>query len=493
MLLELIGEFVLEEKTLPKRRFPKDYKVDPSTLAAGRYGTLEMVEIWGSEKTFEYSLRGQGQSSLTMSRLHPQIIPRNLSKEIAEKASLKYIDPNRIRELEEITGHDVIAINTALEEVLSPEARPHVNKAKTSADTTQPARVLQIKDSLEVTADSVENLRDIVLEKAKEWIDAPNMDTTHLYDALPSVAGRPFAHCGEMLQSDLNFLKFVYDNSLMCKWADATGCHHSATALGINGMKLQEEYCKDLGLKFMDAPAQIPGLEFEADVFYVMARTGETMNNIAKYIAWGKSDDVNIFSNANPRKRKGSSAMPHKDAKGGNPTAEEQVMSVRNYVMGNVVTALANCELPYARNLAASSNSRINLEDGFKYLDHGIRRLANAIFWTGLNEDRCKERVERSFGVVTSQQVMTYLTDPRKVSNPMSRSEAHDLMGKLATESWNSKTKFIDVLLENKEVTSRIDEEVLRKITDPFEYIGQSKEIITTVFDKYHEKKTLEN
>jgi len=40
------------EKTLPKPRFPKDYKSNPANLAAGRYGTKEMIEIWGSEKTF---------------------------------------------------------------------------------------------------------------------------------------------------------------------------------------------------------------------------------------------------------------------------------------------------------------------------------------------------------------------------------------------------------------------------------------------------------
>jgi len=257
-----------QEKTQPKRRFPKGYEPYPSTLAAGRYGTLEMVKIWGPEKTFECSLKVQGQSALTLSELHPEIIPYNLANEIAEKASLDYINPNRIRELEKRTGHDVIAINTALEEVLSPEARVHVNKAKTSADTTQPARALQIKDSLGVIADSVENLRDIVLEKSMEWIGIPHMDTTHLYDALPTVAGRPLAHYGEMLQYNLNFLKFVYYNSIIGKWADATGNHHSATALGIDGIKLQEKYCKDLEIGFMDAPGQIPGLEFEADVFF---------------------------------------------------------------------------------------------------------------------------------------------------------------------------------------------------------------------------------
>lgn len=475
-----------QEKTKPKPRFPRNHKIDPVTLAAGRYGTYEMVELWGPETTFHFSLRVQGQAALTLSKLYPDVVPPDLAQEIAEKATLHHVNPQRIRELEESTGHDVIAINTALEEVVSPEAGIHINKAKTSADTTQPARALQIKGSLEVITDSIENLRDIVLEKSVEWIDIPHMDTSHLYDALPTVAGRPFAHYGEMLQSDLNFLKFVYDNSILGKWSDATGNHHSATALGVDGIQLQETYCTDLGIEFMDAPAQIPGLEFEADVFYTMARIGETLNNLAKYIVWGKSDDVNIFIDTNPRKRKGSSAMPHKDAKGGNPTAEEQVMSVRNYLMGNMTTALANCQFPYARDLSASSNTRINFEDGFKYLDHGIRRLASVVYWLGIREDWSIARVQRSYGVITSQQVMTFLTDSRKVSNPMMRSEAHDLMGNLATQAWKSQTPFIEVLLKNEKVTSRIDVSTLRKITDPLIYIGESKKIIRTIYEKYH-------
>ena len=481
----------MTSKTEPKKRFPKGYKQDSNTLAAGRYGTLEMVEVWGHEKTFEYCLMVQGQSALTLARLHPEIIPEHLAEKIAQKASLEHIDPNRIRELEEQTGHDVIAINTSLEEMVDLDARPHINKAKTSADTTQPARALQLKASLEIIADSAENLRDILLEKSRAWIDIPHMDTTHLYDALPTLAGRPFAHYAEMLQSGLKFLKFVYENSILGKWADATGNHHSATALGIDGIKLQAEYCKDLGIGFMDAPAQVPGLEFEADVFYVMARLGETLNNIAKYIAWGRSDDVNILLNTDPRKKKGSSAMPHKDAKNGNPTVEEQTMSLRNYLIGNMVTALANCELPYARNLAASANTRINLGDGFKFLDHGIRNLANTVYWIGLNKERSVERVIRSYGVVTSQQVMTYLTDQNKVRNPMSRSEAHNLVGMLATEAWERKMPFVDILLKNQEVITRISERTLKEITDPTKYLGQSREIIGLIYQKHHKSKTL--
>ncbi len=241
----------------------------------------------------------------------------------------------------------------------------------------------------------------------------------------------------------------------------------------------------------MIAPAQIPGLEFEADIVYVSARISETLNNLAQFIAYGRGDDCNIFINGSPKRKKGSSAMPHKDAKNGNPDIEEQIKSIRNKMHGWIATALSNCELPYARTLYASANSRIDFEDGFKFLDHGIRRLAEVTYWLKLREERALERVERSFGVVASQQVLNYLTSQDHVKDPMPRSKAHDLMGKLAAQAWESKTKFIDILLKNEEVTSRINEETLRKISNPVEYTGESRRIIWLVKEKFYNKKTL--
>lgn len=478
------------DRTLPLKRFPDGFKVDSSKLAAGRYGTFEMCEIWGDTQTFERSLFVQGQSALVLSELYPEIISPENAREIASHANLDYINPERIRKLEFLKGHDVIAINESLEEVVSPEARTHINRFKTSADTTQNARALQIKSSLEVVANSVENLRDIVIEKSLDWIDVPFMVLTHGYDAAPSVAGRPLSHYAEMLQSGLNVLKFFYDNSIKGKWADTVGDHHSATSSGVDGMRIQEEFCKRIGVGFMDASAQIPGLEFEADLFYAVSRLGETTSNLANFIAWGRSDDVNVFVNTSPQKKKGSSGMPHKDAKNGNPTSEEQNMSLRNYLQGNVMTALANCQMPYARNLAASANGRINLEDGFKFFDHATREMAKTIYWIGINEERSKERVSRSYGVVTSQQVMTYLTDHRMVTNPMGRGEAHNLMGKLATESWERKIPFVEIVLANDEVRKRLSEDTIRRITNPFDYIGRSKEIVRIVADKFYKQRT---
>ncbi len=480
-----------ELSTKPKRRFPEGHKTNPADLTAGRYGTLEMVEILGPERTMDYQLRVQGWAAVTLSELNSAVVPDIEAREIFQKASILQISPARIRELEEQIGHDVIAINKALEEVIGYSARPHVNKARTSADTTQSARALQLKAALKVAIDSVENLRDITIERALAWKDIPHVDTTHLIDALPTVAGRPFAHYAEMLQSGLNTAKFVYQHSILGKWADATGNHHGASALGIDGLVLETRYCQGLGIRHMTAPAQVPGLEFEADVIYTLVRIAETVGNLARYVRMHKGSDFGLFLDLNPRKRKGSASMPHKDLRGGNPTAEEQAESMRNYLRGSMITALTNCQMDYGRDLTASANARIVLEDGFKFFDHGVREMAKTVYWLGIDEERARERVERTYGITTSNRILQYITDPRQSEHPLPRSQAHDLLGKLATEAWNNKIQFSEILLRNEQITSRMPPAMIQMLADPFAYSAESKNIIEKIAELYYQKKTI--
>ena len=463
---------------------------NPALLAHGRYGTAEMIEIFGAERTFQFSLDVQAAAVKTISELYPDVVSLTHAEEIASNAKLGIIDPQRIREIEAKVGHDVIAINTSLEEKVTKEAAAAINKARTSADTTETAKALQFKRALEVYIDSVENLRDIILEKAIEWT-VPHIDETHLLDALPTLAGRPLMFYAEMLQSGLDYLAYAYAHSVKGKWSDATGNHHSATTLGIDGMRLQEEYCKRLGVGFMDASAQVPGREFIADIVYCMVRTTATMANISFYIRTGKGDDMDVFRDISPKRRKGSSAMPHKDVKGGNPTVEEQAESLFKLALGELVTAVSTVPFTYARDLSGSASDRIILEDLFKFCDHVTRELAKTVYFLRLDEARERERVNRSLGLVTSEQVMTYLTDGRITNDPMSRNDAHELVAMLATRAYTEKRRFAEVLLESQEIATRLSEETIKRITNPEEFIGQTQKIMETVFNKYHALKTL--
>ncbi|MBN1645506.1 hypothetical protein JW868_00535 [Candidatus Woesearchaeota archaeon] len=480
-----------EKPTQPIPRFPEEVKPNIQQLAHGRYGTDDMNDIWGQNQTFDSSLRVVGQMSASASAVAPDIVPPEVAEEIVEKANLGHVDPNRIIKIEEQTGHDVHGITRALDEVVSNAAKPHIARFSTSADTTETARGIQIKRSMEVLARTIENVRDITLEKALLWSEVPHMDQTHLYDALPSVVGRAFAHYGELLQSGLHVMKFFYENSIMGKFADATGNHHQATAAGVDGMRLQEHFCEALRLNHMTAPAQVPGLEYLADIVYSLARVSATLDNLADYIADGRGNDRFIFYNADPKPKKGSVAMPHKDIHRGNPTVEEQNMSMRNKMFGWLTTAMLNTQMPYARNLRGSANARMDFDDGMKFFDHAARRLAEQIYHLGLREDVAIARVTRSLGYPCAQQVMMYLTDPRLNDRPMGRKEAHDIMGDLSGEGVQAGIPFIDAIRTKPEILDRIPENKLVALTDPFQYIGQSKEIIDKVYDDCHGKATL--
>ncbi|MFH0830135.1 MAG: lyase family protein [Candidatus Aenigmatarchaeota archaeon] len=480
-----------KERTQPR---PKGAgpEIDPSILYVGRYGTLEMGEVFGPVQKIKYNLYVQGKSIEVLSRLHPDYVTPEKAAALIRTANVPPVNPDRVRAIEAAKGHDQIAINTVWEEEAEkacPGAGAHTNALKTTADTSEPTNALQFSKGLKIIAGSVENLRDITLERAAlDWINISHMDGTHLYDAVPTVVGRPFVHYAEMLHDDLDVIRFVYNHSLVGKWSDITGNHHSATDADIDGMELEEALCRELEIGHMTASAQVPGREFSADVMYSLARTMETVGNLAQYVAWGRSDDVNIFRF--PLGKKGSSGMPHKDAKGGNPTTEEQAESFESYINGCLATSMATCNMRYARDLTGSASDRIIFEGAFKCADHAIRGMAEVMLKLQVNEDRSKERVKRSFDVITSPRILTRITDPRKVGNPMKRSEAHDLLGKAATEAYTTKTEFANVLLTKPEITSRIPEAEIRRLTDPTGYIGRSKDIIEKVYKVCHAKKT---
>jgi len=475
--------------TKPKRK-GLDATANTANLVAGRYGTADMIPVFGPNATFEYILKSQAMATKILSTYYPDIVPEKHAKILIETADLDHINPQTIREYEERLQHDVVAVNTAWEDVVKeicPEAAAHINKGRTSADSTETAKALQLKDATEIIIDSLENLRDILIEKAMSWKDIPHMDLTHRYDALPTTAGRPLVHYVEMLQSDIDNMYHVYNTSLVGKWGDATGNHHALKSLGVNNPgEIQKLYCEALGLKCMDAAAQVPGREYLFDFISAMGRTAETMSNIAKYIAVGRSDDTNIFVNVKPGKPVGSSTMPHKDAKNGNPSKEEQTTSFANIMRGFVVTAQSSIDMAYARDLTNSASDRIMHEIAYKWGDEVIRNLANTVYYTELNIDRCIERVERSFGVVTSSPLMTVLTDQRKIKKPLTRAEAHHLAAEFSQKAWTEKRPFVDVLLEDKQITEMLDEETIREITNPLTYIGESKEIIENGYQKHH-------
>ncbi|MCX6707093.1 MAG: lyase family protein [Candidatus Woesearchaeota archaeon] len=477
-----------EQRTQPKRSNKK--VVDPKYLVAGRYGTEDMCNCLGPDQTIESILRVQGLVPETISEKYPGKVPPEAAAEIKKKATLEYANPEDVRKEEERTGHDVIAVTNMLTSAVEESARPHIGKYMTSADSTETAKAVRMKKAIEILIDSAENLRDVVLERSIEWKDIPHIQVTHLFDAVPETFGRAFANYAERLQFGINRLKHVYDNSIYGKWSDATGNYHAAHAVGVDGIDLEERLCSKLGINHMIASSQVPAREFLAEIECAIGLYMETVADLASHIRWLKSDDVDCMFQK--KDKKGSSSMPHKDSKGGNPDKEEQAKSFANQVRGFITTMMCACEMDYGRDLTGSASDRITLDDSFKIVDEGTREIANVMYTVEPKLDRIKERIGRTYGTTTSSRVLAYLTDPELTQNPMARKAAHDLLGKLATKAYLERTPFSEVLRENKDINFRLDIDTIMTISDPMTYTAESERIIMAVYQRFHGNRTFE-
>jgi|GEM_PF-701567 len=479
------------EETLPRPSGVDKIK-DADKLLVKRYGTDDTIRIAGAEQNIEYILKTQAASIEVL--YHKGVIPKEERDVLLKTANLNYVKPDRVRQIEEQTDHDIIAVNTAWEEQvrkLNEKAASHIHKFRASADATESQWALQAKDFLENYSFSLENLRDIIIEKAvsEEWFNTPHVIKTHGFDAAPSVAGRPLIFYAESIQQGIDLLEYFYKNSTVGKWGDAIGCHHSAKSGGLDGIETQEEYCRRLGIGHMIAPAQIVSREFHTDIVYGIARTQGTIANLSQYLLDERDQDC--LTMKVPRKRKGSSSLPLKDAMGGNPIKEEQAKSSFKRALGDLMTSAASIEFKYGRDLTNSASNRVLFEELYKMSDHTARRMTGAVYELILIPERCIERFDRTYGTTTSENVMNYLIDPRKTDKPLGRKEAHQLASDLAKEAYDKKIQYKDLCLGDERIKSRFDEKTIVEMTDPFKFIGESQKQIEMIFDEYHGKKSV--
>jgi adenylosuccinate lyase len=76
-------------------------------------------------------------------------------------------------------------------------------------------------------------------------------------------------------------------------------------------------------------------------------------------------------------------------------------------------------------------------------------------------QEHMRENLERSYGLVFSQRVLLAL-----VETGMSRQDAYAIVQRNSMQSWKTRTPFLELLLADPAVTSRLREDELRGLFD---------------------------
>ncbi|KAA0009598.1 MAG: adenylosuccinate lyase, partial [Thermoplasmata archaeon] len=110
-----------------------------------RYGRDEMKSIFGERQRLDYLLKVEA----ALAKAHARVgnIPEEAAEEIERKASTRFVSPERVKEIERQTRHDIISVVRALAEVCEGDAKKYIHLGATSYDIVDTANALQFRDA----------------------------------------------------------------------------------------------------------------------------------------------------------------------------------------------------------------------------------------------------------------------------------------------------------------------------------------------------------
>ena len=125
-------------------------------IDSGRYGTKEMLEIFGEQKKVDYQLQIEAAAALSQSEIN--LIPKSIAKDIAKAARSGKITAKRIKQLEAKSDHDTAALVESLAERCRKESRPWIHYGLTSNDLVDTSNSMQMRDAIKIILPKVGKL-----------------------------------------------------------------------------------------------------------------------------------------------------------------------------------------------------------------------------------------------------------------------------------------------------------------------------------------------
>lgn len=399
--------------------------------------------------------------------INPQEIQQldKIGKEFDEK------EAKRVKEIEQVTKHDVKAVEYYLKEKLKENKMEaystFVHFACTSEDINNIAYGSMVKKLLEkVYIPNISQLIQIIEEKAKEYASIPMLSHTHGQNATPTTIGKELAIFAYRLEKMLNKLK---QEKITGKFNGTVGNFnaHIISYPTIDWPKIAKEFVESFGLEYNEYTTQIEPHDNLCMIFSEI----KLMNNILldfnqdmwMYIA------KDYFIQCNIEGEIGSSVMPHKI----NPINFENAIANLKMANGIITVLTENLQISKMQRDLSDSSLLRNIGNIIAYAIIAIKQSIIGINKLSPNQGRLETELEQTPEVL-AEAVQTILRK-NKYEN------AYETLKQL-TRGKHITLQAIREFIQTLEIEEE-DKELLQHLT-PKNYIGIASELAKKVNGK---------
>ena len=411
-----------------------------------RYTHPEMGNIWTLENEFRTMLKVEILACEAMNKLG--IVPDDALKDIQNKADFRL---ERIKEIEAVTNHDVIAFLTNVAEYVG-DASKYIHKGLTSSDVKDTALCYMTVQSADLIMRHLENFHAILRRRAAEFKNTVMIGRTHGIHAEPMTFGMKFLLWSDEIERDMERLKQAREMMAVGKLSGAVGTYSNIDPF------VEEYVCKKMDLQPVRLATQVIQRDRHAHFLTTLAIIGSSLDKMATEIRNLQRTDIREAEEYFAPGQKGSSAMPHKR----NPITCEKVSGMARLLRGYAVAGLEDVALWHERDISHSSVERVILPYATIALDHMLRKFSNIIDKLLVYPDAMMANLNKTGGLIFSQNLLIAL-----VTKGVLREDAYKWVQRNAMARWLEGADFKTNVEADPDIKKYLTDEEIEHCFDP--------------------------
>jgi adenylosuccinate lyase len=422
-----------------------------------RYSRPEMSRLWTDEYRFEKMLAVELMATEALVKAGK--VPAKAYAKIRRKAKIKV---SRIRAIEKVVKHDVIAFVTQVGEGIGPESR-FLHMGLTSSDVLDTALAVQLVEATDLLLADLQELRKTIAALARRHVRTLMMGRSHGIHGEPITFGIKVAGWYSEMSRARDRLKQARAAIAYGKLSGAMGTFAHL------GPSVEAYVCRKLGLKGEPVATQVVPRDRHAEYMCHLAVVAAGIERIATEIRHLQRTEVLEVEEPFTKGQKGSSAMPHKR----NPIASENLCGLARLIRGYAQASLENVALWHERDISHSSVERVALPDATILLDFMLHRLNGVLSGLQVCPDNMKRNMAKTVEIIASQRVLLAL-----VNKGWRREEAYKQIQAYAMKAWSEGVSFRQLVEEDAQMMRDLSPAQLDQCFDVSYYVRHAPELL---------------
>ncbi|MGP8159417.1 MAG: adenylosuccinate lyase [Thermoplasmata archaeon] len=421
-----------------------------------RYGRDSVRELFSRGTRLNRALRVE--AALALSEAELGMVPADAAAAIDKAATLSQVSLERVDTLERSLRHDVMAMTRALAEAAGPAGR-WVHFGATSADITDTALALELKESAAILRGDLTELAQTLVKLARTHRATPEVGRTHGQHGVPISFGYKVAVAAAEVSRHRDRLNELLPRLAVGKMAGAVG---TGAGFGAHAADLESSVMRRLGLSADEAPTQIVGRDRIAEFTNLLALIASTAERLATEVRnLQRTEIAEVAEPFDEAHQVGSSTMAQKR----NPMLSENITSLARLVRAFALPPLENMVQWHERDLANSANERIVLPHAIVLTDDLLTKLSEVFRGLRVDAARMAAELDRSGGGAMTENLMLALT-----SKGLARSTAHELLRTLTSEATKGPT-LVERVKAHPAVRAHLSPAEVESLLDPSTYV----------------------